>query len=262
MVFDDPDFWSLRFDLNDSLDTGEERYFSYYFRYRKTSANHGRQMKALMWFPEGSGVDAGYWSTAFDTCEAGGFRQHITSPTFEQGSGIDGPDIDNEWVRFEHYIKQSGANQANGNWHVTTYRPNLVTPAKEVLTIDSRALRNTGDGPFDLWEIGGAFWDWCDVADTATIDVDEIVVDSQRARVEIANASTWAARTFSEYQVATAWADGEITCTLNAGHHGDTDTVYLYVIDSAGLVNANGFPITLGEGGGEPEEVGDVIFSM
>jgi hypothetical protein len=231
--------------------TGNELYISFYYRHTKTSANWGRQSKAWIAYPD-VGTDRAYWTNSMGTCQVpDSWRTHRTEDADENFPGLGAQEIDNEWVRFESYLKQSAAETANGAWHQTTYRPTLVTPEKSVVTLDDYKMRDTSDD-WIWWVFGGAYWSGCDGDDSLDVDVDEFVMDSQRARVEIANTSTWAARTISEYQVATAWADGEITCTLNAGHHGDTDTVYLYVIDSDGTVNANGFEITLGAAGEPP----------
>ena len=84
----------------------------------------------------------------------------------------------------------------------------------------------------------------CGLTDTGTIDIDEIYIDSTRARVEVCNAPTLAASTRCELQLPTAWSDSSITVTLKQGYL-PAGIAYVYVMNAAGGVNAAGHPITL-----------------
>ena len=75
---------------------------------------------------------------------------------------------------------------------------------------------------------------------------DDIYVDYTYARVELGNASTWAACTRREIQLPRQWAASSITVQLNKGAFNNGQVAYLYVVDSSGKVNANGFPVTIG----------------
>ncbi|MCD6288604.1 MAG: hypothetical protein J7M12_05765, partial [Candidatus Hydrogenedentes bacterium] len=57
------------------------------------------------------------------------------------------------------------------------------------------------------------------------------------------NASTWSACTHREIQIPTAWSNDTITFTVNQGSF-PYGTAYLYVVDSTGAWNENGYPIT------------------
>lgn len=72
--------------------------------------------------------------------------------------------------------------------------------------------------------------------------MDDIYVDNTRAWTCLATESTWASRTLCEPQIPSAWADTEITVTVNKGAL-VCATCYLYVVDSTGAVNANGFAV-------------------
>jgi hypothetical protein len=65
-----------------------------------------------------------------------------------------------------------------------------------------------------------------------------------QARVEIGDASTYAASTNVTITTPTAWTDGSITTTIRQGAFRAGEPAYLYVFDAAGNVNAEGFPIT------------------
>jgi gamma-glutamyltranspeptidase len=75
---------------------------------------------------------------------------------------------------------------------------------------------------------------------------DDTYIDTTRARVEIGNAPTWAQSNVREIQIPSAWSNSSITITINQGAFSNGDTVYLYVVDSNGNVNSNGYPVTIG----------------
>jgi hypothetical protein len=243
-VFDNASFWSLRLQVTgDSFGTGDERYISFYYRYTRTSASYAKQTKAWIVFPEGSGMDAAYWSTAFDVCESDGWRKHLTQTADEQESSLSGPELDGEWVRFESWLKLSAPNTANGAWHQTTYRPTLGTPQKDALVWNDRVMRTSAEN-WEAWEFGGAFWDMCTTSDTGTVDIDEFYMDSTPARVEVCNAPTFSASTRCELQRATTWSDSSITFIFNQGYL-DSGLAYVYVINPSGGVNAAGHEATI-----------------
>ncbi len=79
------------------------------------------------------------------------------------------------------------------------------------------------------------------------IRMDDIYIDNTRARVEVCNSSTWAARTHCEIQIPSAWSGTSITTTLNQGSFSGLSGAYLYVVDSSGAVNANGYLLSSGD---------------
>ena len=85
-----------------------------------------------------------------------------------------------------------------------------------------------------------------------TVYMDQIYIDNTRARVMIGNASTYAASGHFEMQPPTAWnSNGQsVTATVNQGSFANGATAYVYVVDSTGAVNANGYAVTFGSGGG------------
>ena len=228
--------------------TGDELYISFYYRSTKTSANYPRQSKAWIAYPD-VGDDVAYFSTAYDNCESGGWRTHITQNPPDDQFGLSGPAINGEWVRFENWLKQSAPSTANGQWETCVYRPTLGTPAKITTDRGSTVMRTASDD-WTWWGFLGSYYSMCGSGDTATLDMDEFFLGGSRARVEIINTSTWAARTLAELQVPTAWSASEITIGANnLGHLGDSGTAYVVVIDSSGNVSTP-YAITLGGGGG------------
>lgn len=73
--------------------------------------------------------------------------------------------------------------------------------------------------------------------------------------------STFAAGGHREYSAPTAWTTTSITFTFHEGSW-DTgsDTVYVYVRDSNGDVNANGLQLTTSGGGSPGEETGGLFW--
>ncbi len=93
----------------------------------------------------------------------------------------------------------------------------------------------------------GAGKDWSSYTATGgdEYDYDDVYIDFTQARVEIGNASTWSACTRREIQIPTTWTSNSITVNVNQGSFMNGSTAYLYVVDSNGNVNANGYPITI-----------------
>jgi len=110
----------------------------------------------------------------------------------------------------------------------------------------------TGDFDVDDANLAGewAIGDYFSSAGSQTwVDFDDIYVSHTQARVELGNAPTYSACTVLETQVPTAWSGGQIAVKLNMGALG-SGAKYLYVIDSNGSVNNNGFLLGSSGGGG------------
>jgi hypothetical protein len=79
--------------------------------------------------------------------------------------------------------------------------------------------------------------------------MDDVYVDNTWSRVIIGNSNTLSGSTQREIQIPSAWSDSSVSVTLNQGSFSDLNSVYLYIVDSNGAVNANGYLLT---GGGPP----------
>lgn len=73
-----------------------------------------------------------------------------------------------------------------------------------------------------------------------------------RARVEIGDAATYAACKNIAISTATSWSDIYITAVVRPGSFVDFSKAYLYVFDSAGNVNAQGFALNSAQPPVEP----------
>jgi len=245
-AFTSSSYWGLSLQVPyNQFTTGNELYISFYYRFTKTGAAFGRQTKAWVVYNSNTN-DKAYWSNAFGTCQTpNAWFTHRTESGDQilMSPGLPSQAGSGEWQRHESYLKQSGAGVANGAWHQVVYRPTLGTPSKHVVTLNNYKMRNTSENWVD-WTFGGAYYDMCNSADTATIDIDDFYMDSTRARVEVCDTSTYSARTKCEVQIPTTWSETSIAATFKKGYLA-TGTAYVYLINAAGSVNAAGFPITV-----------------
>lgn len=76
---------------------------------------------------------------------------------------------------------------------------------------------------------------------------DDIYVDNSLARVELCDSATWAARTHCEIQPPVAWDTEHIKINISPGTFASDQNLFLYVSDANGVVNSNGFAVTLGK---------------
>lgn len=102
----------------------------------------------------------------------------------------------------------------------------------------------------------GHYWDRgavdnCKSNAGARIYVDDVYIDTSWARVELGNASTYAASKHREIQVPTAWNDGAVSFKFNPGTFTTGSTVYLYVTDANNNTSA-GIPVKIGTAGVAP----------
>jgi hypothetical protein len=74
---------------------------------------------------------------------------------------------------------------------------------------------------------------------------DDIYVDFTQARVEIGDASTWAAVQHKEIQIPVSWSTSSVQIKVNKGEFATGTQAWLYVIDANGAVNQNGTPLTI-----------------
>lgn len=225
---------------------GHKMYVSMYYRYRHTGAAYARQTKAILHRP--SGGDNAYFSTAFDNCEAGGWRAHITDIADDDGFGPTGPSVDNEWIRLEEYLVQSGVSVADGNYSCSMIRNTVPQILSGGFT---STIMRTSASSWSQLLLGAAYHDFCASGNTATVDVTECYVDDTPQRVELGNASTWAACTKREIQRATSWSATSIDVKWNSGYFADGASGWLYVIDSSNspLFSGTGFAVTLDTSG-------------
>lgn len=74
---------------------------------------------------------------------------------------------------------------------------------------------------------------------------DDCYISHTQARVMIGNSPQFSSATHREIQLPLSWTDTSVSIRFNRGSFPSADTVYLYVVDGAGGVNASGYPIQL-----------------
>ena len=150
----------------------------------------------------------------------------------------------NQWQRIEWYGK---ADTTNGALYLNRIGRSLPM-------VNSSGIKTIGDGnaPWRVVGIGQGLTNVNNLnggsGSVANLNIyyDQLYIDSSRARVELCDTSTWAARTHCEIQPMTAWNSGEIKIVFNPGTFTPGQTAYLYVSDGNGAVNSNGFDVKIG----------------
>lgn len=98
----------------------------------------------------------------------------------------------------------------------------------------------------------GHYWasdgvDGCAANGGARVYVDNVYLDSSWARVELGNASTYAASTKREIQIPSTWSDSSVAVKVNTGTFAEGTTAYLFVTD-ANNNTSPGIAIKVGSG--------------
>jgi hypothetical protein len=144
------------------------------------------------------------------------------------------------WHRVEYYFQLSTPGVADGvfqSWVDGIRNVNLLKDRNRLA--GNSSLINYVMSPFDGNDSYG-------LSNSYRIWVDNFYIDTTRARVEIGNASTLAASTIRYIQPTTQWSGGSISVKLDLNTFTAGQKVYLYVFDSSGTANSQGYPLTVG----------------
>lgn len=139
-----------------------------------------------------------------------------------------------QWIRVEQYIKLSTPGVADGAVEARIYGM-----ADGVRAATSRMTRGSGQ-TFKMNSVLLATMDGSAGAKDYQIHVDDVYIDTTRARVELCDSPTWAGRTHCEIQPAVSWSSNAINVTFNDGSFAPSAATYFYVVDSQGNANAIG----------------------
>lgn len=147
------------------------------------------------------------------------------------------------WHNFQFmYGEASGLGVTDGfvqMWHNGSTPGSLATRTRIVEDVDKRPFII---GFENVWGFSdGAI---SDPSDDAPNDfyIDDIYMDNSWARLEIGDNSVYNSCTHREMQTASAWSTTSITAALNRGSFAAGATIYLFVVDTAGVVSS-GFPV-------------------
>lgn len=190
-------------------------------------------MNDLFWF-----AATGWNGPSGVTWNDAGASKSSASLYFSSGNAL----LLNEWQTVEQFIQQSTTGPApdgiNRFWRDgTLFQENT-----------SLVTGTTSSGLWRYMMLGQNINNTLPVAGQLDVDIyfDDIYVDNTQARVMICDTPTWANRTQCEIQPPTDWQDGLITVNSNTGRFLSNQKVNIYVIDSNGAVNSNGYTLTLG----------------
>jgi hypothetical protein len=157
------------------------------------------------------------------------------------------------WYRYETWLRMnSSPGTADGRFRVRVTNPNTGAVVTDN-TINNMVFNGRGDtGNFRYLVLQNYFGNASDggysQADNAhgVAWWDDIYVSQSEARVEVCSQSTYAACTSREIQPASAWSDTSSSVKLNRGNKSDMASTYLYVVDSTGAVNSQGYRVEAG----------------
>jgi len=206
-----------------------------YIRFWDTGSNTANTVSAVHPYNSGTstititeqcdGSNPGYWSWGANAITLGAWH-HLQ---FE----------------FSHNSSPGAADGVYRQW----FDGVLVKDESDLVT---RCTGNTNYGrPF----IVGFYNSWTDSgSDADDFYIDDVYIDNTWARIEIGNEATYSSCTHREIQVPSAWSDSSITIKLNRGSFGETETAYLFIIDSSGNASS-GYQITFGDTYGSTQNV-------
>jgi hypothetical protein len=167
------------------------------------------------------------------------------------------------WQRFDVYTRHGTV--ADKDWRLGHWKDGVLTSWLDSTTNPAQADQPIYDEPSGRYFRGTSVNFYCTPSSAKVLRsdqgypeyyilpnfgvdfwIDDLYLDCSPARIELGNASTWAACTHREIQPWTTWAPNAVTITVNHGvlAHG---TQYLYAIKPDGTpFNANGHPVVLG----------------
>jgi len=229
-------------------------FYSFWWKYDLQSSQYNRNTKPYVEY----GQDGGYFPLHYmgfgnPDYGDGGIRTSIqddpspVGPTDWGSTNVSS--INHEWIRFDNWRVQSDPNVSNGTYKTWTHRPYASSPPTVYLdlSLENRMMR-TSSYQWRQWTFGSYFARDTEAAGgggpiDAYIYLDDFYFDTTQARVEIGNASTWSGCTWREIQRPTAWSSSSVMIVVNEGGFNSLSGKYLYVVDSSGNVNANGYAL-------------------
>jgi hypothetical protein len=151
------------------------------------------------------------------------------------------------WYRYETWLRMNSA-PGTGNG---TFRVKVTNPATGQVvadnTINNVMFNASGDsGNFRYLVVQNYFGNASDGGYSqagngqAVAFWDDLYISQSEARVEVCDQATYSSCVNKEIQVPTSWADNRITVRLNKGNKSQVGA-YLYVVDSTGAVNTQGY---------------------
>lgn len=154
-----------------------------------------------------------------------------------------------KWARLEIYFEGGTPYTKNGTMIYKIHKNGQITQTRvnfdgSLMLYNGTSMRAKG---FTIQNYVGNAADGYPRTGNEKIFTDDVFIQvGSQARVEIGDKSTWSNCTYREVQVPTSWTSSQIKATVNAGKFSSGQTAYVYVVDSSGNVNSQGYPIKIG----------------
>lgn len=170
----------------------------------------------------------------------GGTQRRLTTEgdgTIHQQEDTGEVDFAGAWRHYQFWFVNSSANTADGR---------LWMARDGVVYTDSTTWKWRGNesGADTFWGIYVGYYAQVPTGSDMFVYFDDVYIDSFVQRVELGDSAVYANCTHREIQSPTAWADGEITVTLNTGSFASAAECFLFVVDDANTATA-GYAVTL-----------------
>lgn len=237
---------------NQETTTGAKKFISFWWRAgRYGSSEWSLNMKPWMMF--GSSADSPMYYIGDGTGASDpGFRasQDLLGTAGYLGGCGNMASIENEWVRIDTYIVLSDLNTNNGRFDTWMHKPADSVAISNCMSRNPVETRNGAypSAGFRQWAIGSYMS--TDSGRSSVVYIDDVYIDDTLSRVEVCDGPSMATSTKCEIQPATSWSDTEVAVNFNAGAYTSQTTVYLYIIDSNGVVS-NATSLTVGSAGSQ-----------
>jgi hypothetical protein len=247
----DNDQWLSSFGVQSATDI-TEAYIDFWYLYDPAdpaSRNH----KLFRIYAEAAGglPNLGYYVSCNPNSNDALAQSGVNTGNYMQWVDWGWGHADKQWVHFQGYFKASSTTVDDGEAHLWIDCSHRVNQPSFRTRTETNPMfwHSIWFGNFLAHDPLGS----CTTSPGASFTYwDDVYVDFTRARVEIGNAATYNTCTHREIQVPTEWSDTAITITVNGGSYADGSNVYLYVVDSNGVVNEHGALVVLnGETGGD-----------
>lgn len=226
----------------------QEFYFDGWFRYdQEDGPPWSRVVKLLLLFGDGAmEYPQIHYGTANCTQNEGfhiaGYAGTNTSTSNAYGFNLG--DVRDRFRHMQLWLKASSSDQYNGSVRLWL-DGQLIASSDSYLTVAGNHGRwnhvrvgyyHAHDGIPGCDPSPGDAYGWWD----------NVYIDNTQARVEIGNASTYNASTHREIQIPSSWSASSLQARINQGSFPSGQQAWLYVVNSSGAVNAQGYPITFG----------------
>jgi hypothetical protein len=244
------------------VDESDRAYLTFNWYYHKNGSSNPDNNKFFIW--RNYSEDASY--QYFSMGEPGTGDESLRYHWVWSLSGYDTEylgkslyDFDDHWIRVEVVLDQSSTGSADGS--VTALIHYYTGSAWVISELYNNNSMRTRSGSMDLYDNVdyGYYFSRKDANTHSQIYSDNFYYDNTWARVELGNASSWAACTKREIQIPTAWSASEITITFNQGAFATDDTVWVYVCDSNNVCTASSSTYTIGQEIGSTPNISGVL---